>query len=241
MYIAVCDDQAEELELLTELLCRWQEERRVALQFKAYRSAVELLTAASNEQFTLYFLDVMMPGTDGMAAAREIRSFDTVADIVFLTSSPGFAYESYGVQALDYLLKPIRADILFPLLDRICLQEQKPQEGLTLKISASLIQIPFFQLAYVEVMGKHLYFNLTDGTVREVFGALKDYEPLLLNRPEFMRTHRSYIVNMLQVSELSPAGVRTFSGKQLPVSRLLYPQLQKDYIQLLFAERGENQ
>ena len=73
--------------------------------------------------------------------------------------------------------------------------------------------------------------------MREVYGALSDYEPLLLSRPEFMRTHRSYIVNMLQVSELSPGGVRTFSGKNLPVSRLLYPQLQKDYMQLLFTER----
>ena len=59
MYLAVCDDQAEELELLTELLRRWQEERRTALQFKSYRSAAELLNAAQNERFTLYLLDVM--------------------------------------------------------------------------------------------------------------------------------------------------------------------------------------
>lgn len=239
MYIAICDDQAEELEILTDLLCRWQEERRMALQFKSYRSAAELLSAAQYEQFTLYLLDVMMPGTDGMTAAREIRGFDDVADIVFLTSSPGFAYESYGVRAMDYLLKPIRAEMLFPILDRISLREQKPREGLTVKVGAALIRIPFFQLEYVEVIGKHLYFNLADGSVREVFGTLREYEPLLLKRPEFMRIHRSYIVNMLQVSELSPAGVRTFSGKQLPVSRLLYPQLQKDYMQLMFAEKGE--
>ena len=237
MYIAVCDDQAEELEILTNLLRLWQEERRMALQFKSYRSAAELLTAAQTESFTLYLLDVMMPGTDGMTAAREIRGFDDAADIVFLTSSPGFAYESYGVRAMDYLLKPIRAEMLFPILDRISLREQKPREGLTLKIGASLIRIPFFQLAYVEVIEKHLYFNLADGSVREVFGTLSAYEPLLLSRPEFMRTHRSYIVNMLQVSELSPGGVRTFSGKNLPVSRLLYPQLQKEYMNLLFAER----
>ena len=237
MYLAVCDDQAKELELLTELLRRWQEERGTALQFKSYRSAAELLNAAQNERFTLYLLDVMMPGTDGMTAAREIRGFDEAAEIVFLTSSPGFAYESYGVRALDYLLKPIRAELLFPILDRVSRREQHPQEGLTLKIGAALVRIPFFQLAYVEVIGKHLYFNLSDGSVREVYGALSDYEPLLLSRPEFMRTHRSYIVNMLQVSELSPGGVRTFSGKNLPVSRLLYPQLQKDYMQLLFTER----
>lgn len=237
MYIAVCDDQAEELEILMGLLGRWQRERRTALRFRTFRSAAEMLDAAGKDRFTLYLLDVMMPGTDGLAAAREIRDFDDAADIVFLTSSPGFAYESYGVHALDYLLKPIRAEMLFPILDRLLLREQKPQDGLTLKCGSTLIRVPFSQLAYVEVNGKHLYFNLTDGSVREVFGTLKEYEPLLLNRPEFMQIHRSYIVNMLQAAELSPAGICTFSGKKLPVSRLLYPQVQKDYMKLLFAQR----
>lgn len=237
MYIAVCDDQLEELTVLTGLLDAWQDQRHIPLRYRTFRSAGDLLDAAERERFTLYLLDVMMPGIDGMAAAREIRCFDAAADIVFLTSSPGFAYESYGVRALEYLLKPISAKLLFPVLDQLSLREQRPQDGLTLKSGATLVRIPFSQLAYVEVSGKHLFFNMTDGQVREVTGSLKDYEPLLLARPEFMRIHRSYIVNMLQIDELSPAGVHTFSGMSLPVSRLLYPQLQKDYMQLLFAER----
>ena len=237
MYIAVCDDQLEELTVLTGLLDAWQDQRHIPLRYRTFRSAGDLLDAAERERFTLYLLDVMMPGIDGMAAAREIRCFDAAAEIVFLTSSPGFAYESYGVRALEYLLKPINAKLLFPVLDRLSLREQRPQDGLTLKAGATLVRIPFSQLAYVEVSGKHLFFNMTDGQVREVTGSLKDYEPLLLARPEFMRIHRSYIVNMLQIDELSPAGVHTFSGMSLPVSRLLYPQLQKDYMQLLFAER----
>ena len=68
---------------------------------------------------------------------------------------------------------------------------------------------------------------------------MKEYEDALLTRPEFMRIHRSYIVNMLQIEELSPTGLRTFSGRELPVSRLLYPQLQKDYMKLLFAKRDD--
>lgn len=237
MYLAVCDDQADELDILVNLLDQWQSERRAALRYKAFRSAAELLDTAAKEAFTLYLLDVMIPGIDGLAAAREIRGFDDAADIVFLTSSPDFAYESYGVRALDYLLKPVRAEELFPILDRLSLREQKPREGLTLRCGASLTRIPFSQLAYVEVNGKHLYFNLTDGSVQEVFGTLKEYEPLLLERPEFMRIHRSYIVNLFQAAELSPTGIRTFSGKTLPVSRLLYPQVQKDYMNLLFVER----
>ena len=239
MYIAVCDDQIEALDMLMDLFARWQRERGRTLRVKTFRSAAELLDAAGKESFTLYLLDVMMPGTNGLEAAREIRGFDDTAEIVFLTASPGFAYESYGVRALDYLLKPIRAERLFPLLDRLSLREQRPQEGLTLKCGATLVRVPFSQLTYVEVNGKHLYFNLTDGSVREVFGTLKEYGPQLLARPEFMQVHRSYIVNMFQAAELAPGGVRTFSGRELPVSRLLYPQLQKDYMKLLFAQREE--
>ena len=239
MYLAVCDDQDKELETLAALLDTWQRERKTPLRWRSFRSAGQLLEAARRERFTLYLLDVIMPGMDGMEAAQEIRSFDAAADIVFLTSSPGFAYESYSVRALEYLLKPITPRLLFPLLDRLALREQRPQEGLTLKAGATLVRVPFSQLAYVEVNGKHLYFNLTDGQVREVAAPMREYEGQLLQRPEFMRIHRSYIVNMMQIEELSSTGVHTFSGKDLPVSRLLYPQLQKDYMQLLFAERGE--
>ena len=239
MYIAVCDDQIEALKAVTNLLERWQTEHHVPLRFKTFHSAAELLDAAEKESFTLYLLDVMMPGTDGLSVAREIRTHTEAAEIVFLTSSPGFAYESYGVRALDYLLKPITARMLFPILDKLFLREQKPQEGLTVKCGATLVRIPFSQLSYVEVNGKHLYFNLTDGTVHEVYGTLHEYEPILLTRPEFMRPHRSYIVNMYQAAELSSAGILTFTGKNLPVSRLLYPQLQKDYMKLLFTEQED--
>lgn len=237
MYLAVCDDQAEELQTLTALLHQWQHHRHTPLHFKTFRSAAQLLEAAVQEAFTLYLLDVMMPGTDGITAAREIRSFDCDTPIVFLTASPGFAYESYSVHAMDYLLKPIRAEMLFPILDRLAAEEQRPQDGLTLKCGNALVRIPFSQLTYVEVNGKHLYFNLNDGTVHQVFGSLKEYEPQLLAHPQFMHVHRSYVVNMLQAAQLSPSGLRTFSGKNLPVSRLLYSQLQKDYMKLLFSQR----
>lgn len=239
MNIAICDDCAEDIMLLTGLLDRWQSDRRSVLRYHTFRNAAELLDAAQKERFTLYLLDVMMPGTDGIAAASELRHTDDTADIVFLTCSPGFAYESYGVRALSYLLKPIEEEMLFPILDRLSLKEQKPQEGLTLKIGSALVRVLFSQLSFVEVNGKHLYFNLADGSVREIYGTMKEYEKLLLCRPEFMRVHRSYIVNMFQVAELSPKGISTLSGQNLPVSRLLYPQLQKDYLNLLFTGRDD--
>ena len=236
MYIAVCDDQEKELAALEALIKAWQKERQHQTRVKIFRNAVELLDAARRERFTLYLLDVMMPGMDGMEAAREIRSFDAAAELVFLTASAGFAYESYSVHAMEYLLKPIVSRSLYPILDKLYLREQRPQDALTVKAGATLIRIPFSRLAYVEVNQKHLYFNLTDGSVREVAGSLRRYEDKLLAREEFMRIHRSYIVNMFQIEEFGPTGVRTFTGQNLPVSRLIYPQLQKDYLKLLCAD-----
>lgn len=238
MYLAVCDDRREELDAVSSLLEAWQAERETALPYRAFQSAVELLETARQERFTAYLLDVMMPGMDGLEAAREIRRFDLAAEIIFLSTSPGFAYESYGVRALNYLLKPLEREKLFSLLDQICLQEQRNEEALTLKTSAAIVRVPYAHISYVEVIRKHVYFHLVDGNVREVAGSLKDFEAMLLHRPEFMRVHRSYIANMFQVEELSSAGLRTFQGDTLPVSRLSYPQLQKDYLALLFEQRG---
>lgn len=238
MYLAACDDNRNELRAVSSLLDEWQAERHTALRRREFQSAVELLETARRERFTLYLLDVIMPGMDGLECAREIRGFDDAAEIVFLSTSSSFAYESYGVRALSYLLKPLEREKLFALLDQLWLREQTPPEALTLKAGAAIIRIPYSQISYAEVIGKHVYFHLTDGTVREVTGALKDFEAALLSRPEFMRVHRSYIVNMFQAEELSPAGLRTFQGEDLPVSRLSYSRLQRDYMALLFEQRG---
>lgn len=180
MYIAACDDQIEELEKLTALLQAWQSDRRSDVRFQTFRSGGQLLDAARAERFTLYLLDVLMPGMTGMDAAREIRSFDAAADIIFLTTSPGFAYESYGVRAAEYLLKPINAKLLYPVLDKLYLRKQKPQDGLTVKSNGMLVRLPFSQLSYVEVNGKHLFFNMADGTVYEVAASMREYEGALL-------------------------------------------------------------
>ncbi|MBQ3548783.1 MAG: LytTR family transcriptional regulator DNA-binding domain-containing protein [Oscillospiraceae bacterium] len=63
----------------------------------------------------------------------------------------------------------------------------------------------------------------------------EEVEPRLLLRQEFVRCHRSYIVNLLQVAELSAATIRTFLGKTFPVSRALYKEVQEQYMTVLFA------
>ena len=75
---------------------------------------------------------------------------------------------------------------------------------------------------------------MADKQLRMIAGSLSEYETELLSRKEFVKIHRSYIVNLNQVSALSPDGCLLFSGENLPISRLLYHQVQERYMSHLF-------
>lgn len=235
LVIAVCDDDVRVLRQVADILdtCAC----RMPLRYRLFDNAEELLRTAREERFTHYFLDVMMPGMDGITAAQEIRSFDLDARLVFLTSFSEYAYQSYRVRAYDYLLKPVQPQVLSELLDRLWAQEEDAEECIGIQNGRSLLRVPFARLSYLEVNQKKLFFYLTDGQVRQIPGTIARFEADLLARREFVKIHRSYIVNLNQISELSPEGCILFSGRNLPVSRLLYPQVRRAYMAHLFGDR----
>jgi len=234
--IAICDDDKEELARISSFLDKYQREHNASLTYKAFHSGVELLSTVRSGDFALYLLDVIMPAVNGVEVAKEIRSFDTEAKIVFLTSSPEFAVASYTVKAMDYILKPVEEGRLFGVLNELMTDSQKPQEGLTVKAKSGITRILFSRLVYVEVVNKQVYFHLSDNSVREITARLSEFEQPLLARPEFMRVHRSYIVNLFQINELTANGLTTHQGNSIPVSRALYKEVRDAYVKQLFWE-----
>ena len=107
MKIAVCDDDIAELNNICEILNNYFEEKKYDIYISKFGSSVELASIIQKEIFDIYILDIVMPVLSGMNLATEIRSFDKASDIIFLTSSPEFAVESYCVKATDYILKPV--------------------------------------------------------------------------------------------------------------------------------------
>ncbi len=238
MRIAVCDDQIKELNRLSKLLSDYREKTKACFTYTTYSDSIALLEDVRKGGYDLLILDVMMPLVNGMEVAHEVREFDDNIKIAFLTSSPEFAVESYSVEAFAYLLKPATADNLYPILDKLFRIAQKPEDGLSVRFQNGVANIPFFRLAYVEVMNRMLCFHLTDGSVRELVAPLSEYEGVLLQRPEFIRVHRAFIVNLWQVQELRSADILTYTGRVVPVSRRLYAQVRKAYMDHLFAEKG---
>lgn len=237
MRIAVCDDDMRELTRMSSLLDAYREKTKAGFSFQIYSDGVALLEDVRRGRFDLLLLDIMMPLVDGIQIAEEVRSFDKEIKIVFLTSSKEFALESYSVGASMYLLKPATSDRLYPVLDRFFHSIRTSQEGLAVKFKNGVASVLFSSLAYVEVLNKTLLFHLSDGNVREATAALAEYEDLLLSRPEFVRVHRAFIVNLRQVQEMRSADMVTFAGRTVPVSRRHYPQVRDAYVELLFGAR----
>ncbi len=238
MKIAICDDDSLELGRISSFIEAYRCERNVSLAIRTFYSATELISRVCDETYNLILLDIMMPGINGMDAAHEIRAYDEGVKIAFLTSSPEFAVESYSVRAYDYVLKPVPKDKLFSLLDAAIAEEQKPMEGLTVKTKSGIMRILFSRMAFVEIMNKKLYFHLADGSIQEAASSLAAFEEKLLARSEFVKVHRSYIVNLSQMVEIGQKELITNSGKNVPISRQLYAKVRGAYMKYLFLEKG---
>ena len=239
MYIAICDDSPLELKKITEIVESYAAQSGTSIRFRTFTDAKVMLTVARKEFFTHYLLDIMMPAVNGISAAQEIRSFDTEAKLIFLTSTKEYAYQSYRVKAYDYLLKPVQSEELMALFRRMQAQEESTRECLSVQSGRSIFRIPFAQLSYLEVNQKQLYFYMENGRVHQLTGSISTFKDELLSHSCFAKIHRSYIVNLQHVFALSPKGCIMFSGKNLPVSRLLYSDVQKQYMNYLFSGQGD--
>lgn len=227
MRVAVCDDDERELDYLSGLIAEYQLSRGVRWECCFFHSSVDFLSDVRAREYDLVLLDVVMPGVDGIKAAQELREKDKNVKLIFISLSPEFAVDSYSVEAYHYLLKPVEGNSLFPLLDKVR-QELSVQneQGFVLKNREGAVRLAFAEIEFAEVMNKKVFFHLTGGAVREITAALAELEGKLLSRPEFIKTHRSFIVNLSHVQSVGMNDVVTRGGDHVLVSRKRRGQVQ---------------
>ena len=234
--IAVCDDSRELLEKVEKDLHEYESVRNTPVTVHTYTNAVDLLDGLKKTDYDILILDIIMPGFTGMQAAHEIRKFNEEIKIIFLTSSKEFAIESYSVGAYYYLLKPVLKEKLFSVLDKVVSEIASKQESCVIYTHMGIVNIPFARIECLEVYNKHLVFHLSDGSTKETRGALTDYENVFLERKEFLKIHRSYILNMDYIHSIEAGEIATYSGKRFPVSRLLAKDIKEHYMNYMFTK-----
>lgn len=234
--IAFCDDDMEVLHQMNELLDRYRVERNEDIIYVAFQSPFELLTEIEKGiRPDILFLDVVMPGQNGMDVAKEIRQYDTNMKIIFLTSSPEFAVESYSVGAYFYQLKPIWEESFFRLMDAVLAEcEKKKKNSLILRSKDGITRINLQQLEYCEVLGRKLLFHLENGAVLESAGSLDDLAGQLMQYSNFFRPHRSFLVNMEYIQNISSRSIKMVNDAEIPIPHGKCSEIKNTYMEYAF-------
>ena len=236
MKIAICEDDTTQQNILTAALDSYRTPAGEHVQYDVYRNGLDLLASINTHPYDVLLLDILMPGFNGIETAREIRESNEKIPIIFLTTSQEFAVESYRVHAFDYLMKPVEQDALFETLDRaFTMAESTLEKSILVQTAKAVYALSLSQVEFVEINNRTLSFHLIDGTVKSISGRLSDYEDALLKHPEFLKIHRSYIINMDLMKALNQKSFITLTGNEVPISRNLLPAIQKRYIEHLHS------
>lgn len=236
MKIAICEDDTTQQNILTAALDSYRTPASDHVQYDVYHNGLDLLASINTHPYDVLLLDILMPGFNGIETAREIRESNEKIPIIFLTTSQEFAVESYRVHAFDYLMKPVEQDALFETLDRaFTMTESTLEKSILVQTAKAVYALSLSQIEFVEINNRTLSFHLIDGTVKSISGRLSDYEDALLKHPEFLKIHRSYIINMDLMKALNQKSFITLTGNEVPISRNLLPAIQKRYIDHLHS------
>ena len=202
------------------------------------RDALEAIKILNETQVDLMFVDINMPDLNGLDF---VRSLTVRPKIVFTTAYSEYAIDGYKVEAVDYLLKPFSFHDLLSAADRARnLIEEKNQEDhkvpeagvqdttLFVKSDYRINRIELSDIKYVESMGEYLRIFL-DGQPKPLMPlmSMKRMEEILPEKM-FMRVHRSYIVNMEKIQEISRMRI-IFDDVYIPIGDN-YKQKFLDYI-----------
>ncbi|MGI6585279.1 MAG: LytR/AlgR family response regulator transcription factor [Lutisporaceae bacterium] len=240
LQIAVCDDNMDELSNIVQLMNQYRVSKHLDCEFANFQNGFELIAILEKgKRFDIYCLDIIMPGFTGIEVAKEIRNFDKTAPILFFTSSPEFALESYSVKAINYILKPISKEKLFFTFDDILerIKAEKKEAAIVVKSNEGIQRILISNLVFAEVIGRNVLYHLLSGKVVECTESFSSACDNLLKYGQFIKTHRSYIVNMQYIDTISNHQVTLQTLSRIPISQGKAREIKERY--LAYQMEGE--
>lgn len=237
--VAFCDDDISVLNELNILIDKYRVERNTDMEYVAFHSPLELLAEVEKGvRFDILFLDVIMPGENGISTAKEIRKYDENMKIIFLTSSAEYAVQSYMVNAYFYQMKPIWEESFFRLMDSVTAECEKEQQyALILRCKNGITRIDLDRLTYCEVLRRTLVFHMRDNSVVESSGSMDELWNRLSGYGAFIRPHRSYLINMEYIRNISYKAITMADQSEIPIPHGKYSEIKAQYLEYAFNRK----
>lgn len=229
MKVAICDDDPVQARFLCSVVRNWAGRDNRPITIEAFGSASEFLFEwREDKSFDVLFLDIQMPGLNGMDLARTIREKDDVIQIIFVTGYSEYMPEGYEVSALHYLVKPVKEDQLVTCLDKALKRVKTETRALLIAHNGENIRIHQEDIVYIEAYAHSVVISTLDQRYETKTG-IGEF-PKRLDSTLFCNPHRSYIVGIRHIRKIERSCITLDNNVQIPVSRRRYSELNQAFI-----------
>ncbi|MCI6014648.1 MAG: LytTR family DNA-binding domain-containing protein [Coprobacillus sp.] len=227
VHFAICDDNNIDSNYVSNLVNKWANERKYQINIDIFDSAEAFLFHYDgNKDYDILLLDIEMKKMDGVTLAREIRKTNKSVQIVFITGYSDYIADGYDVEALHYLMKPLKEEKLFVVLDRAVNRIIQNEKYLLLNYYDETIRIPLHEIVYIDVDRNYVTIHSNqDYTIKKTLGKI---EKELDKR--FFRIGRSVIVNLKYISRVTKTDVFLANNTILQLPRGVYDSLNRAII-----------
>lgn len=238
MRVLAVDDELPALEDLARML---QASAAVAQVERAASAAEALVVLGEDAGFDAVFLDVRMPGLDGLELARVLRRFERPPAVVFVSAFDDFAVDAFELAAVDYLVKPVSRRRLDEAIERVVGRSPAAERGPaaapdeeTLPVDAlrggGTRLLPRSSILYLQAHGDYVRVASTEGRFL-VRARLTDLEERWAGHG-FVRVHRGFVVNLRRAVEVRPrlngtAVLVMGDGAEVPIARRQVGELRR--------------
>lgn len=236
MNIIICDDEKSIRTALQQKTARFFAEKNMPCEILSCSSGEEVLSLTEKGTvIDLLFLDIQMPGRNGMEIARTLRRQHKDILIIFVTALSEYVYEAFDVDALHYLVKPFNDEKLYQVLDKVLRQHEKqaPPGAILVKRGGVSTRVLLSDIIYAEVFNRKVMLHTTNGDI-EYYGKLTDLSEQ--TGADFYRTHRAYLVNLKYVEKYDAATVWLEQGTAL-LSKKQFSGFVQQYMQYINRQR----
>lgn len=215
--IAICDDEKYMSDTIKAMVSDFFRRKSIEIVITQFSDGEELLKY--NEAIDILFLDIQMKDIDGMETARKLRDRKFKGFLIFITVLKEMVFQSFEVQAYDYLVKPIEEKHFTKTMERLWISMGKAGEaGLLVQRGHERSIISFEDIIFCEIIDRKIYLHLASSGVIDFYDRIENLETKLDNR--FFRCHRSFLINLKYLKSYKNGIAYMESGKEIPVSRL---------------------
>lgn len=237
--ILICDDDIREIGKLNELLTTYQERSGIHFDVTSCSAKAEITAALQDSsRFDILFLDIYMKQLNGLELARLVRKSNAESRIVFFSTSNAHALEAFGVQASQYLVKPVSYSDLANTMD-VLLRQGKDEPFLTVSNGSQIVKVFLRDLVCSETQRHYLELTLSNGTGEKTRMNSAELYEQLKDRREFIRVGASFIVNLNYVVRISAEALELTTGRRIHVPRRAFAELKQKYFDYYCSEEAE--